>query len=290
MKKLYILLLFPLILGANLSAQDYFPEGATWYYDVPPGSFPFQYTYTFMECKGDSIFNNDTLTFIEGTVSCSTGWDALIKQNGQKIYQLNLCDSSLNLLYDFGASVGDTLVIDPDPCDTWSIDSIILVVDSIKPININGNILNQFFITQINFPFWAFPGNIIEGIGNTYSFYPLYGTCDPWGGPLRCYNDTIIGEYKTGIHGGVCDTNYLVVGIEETRMNDVVKIFPNPTKDKIQVSSNSIIEEIQLFDIQGRFLFSAKKRTVDLSSLSKGVYIVKIHLKNEIVNKKIIRE
>jgi len=138
MKKIYFLFLFSLLFYGKINAQNYFPKGATWYFHIPPFSSA-SFSYTTMESKGDSIFNGDTLTYIEGYVTCGAGWDEFLKQVGQKVYKLNKCDSTFSLLYDFGANVGDTLVIYPGNCDPWA-DSVIYSVDSIKQININGNV------------------------------------------------------------------------------------------------------------------------------------------------------
>ena len=181
--KLYIFFVF-LVASFSLSGQNYFPKGAIWHYSNTIYTFPVNYTYTTIESKGDSIFNNDTLTYVEGYVSCGAGYNELVKQVGQKVYKLNLCDSSFSLLYDFSASVGDTLTFFPNLC--FNSDSAKIVIDSIKPININGYILNHFYFSQLTpISYWAMSylsvGEYIEGIGNLHSFYPYYGPCDPWG-------------------------------------------------------------------------------------------------------------
>ena len=181
MRKTILLSLFLSFIITGIKAQSYFPEGAIWYYNVPAWTFPPNVTYTTIESKGDSIFNNDTLTYIEGQVSCGAGFNELIKQINKKVYKLNPCDSSYSLLYDFNANVGDTLVIYPEFCYNNS-DSITIKIDSISSILINGASLKYFHMSQLSFSsFWQFNGNIIEGIGNEISFYPLNGSCDPAG-------------------------------------------------------------------------------------------------------------
>lgn len=219
-----------ILFSHHMSAQSYFPQGASWIYHAPSFSSA-AFSYTTIESKGDSIFNGDTLMYLEGYVLCGVGINELLKRVGDRIYKLNKCDSTFSLLYDFGANVGDTLEIHADVCGFN--DTIHLVIDSIVPFNLNGHVLDYFHTTQLNFAgSLFFGGSMIEGIGNTYSFYPQIGFCDPIGGPLRCYNDSVFGEYNAGFFGGVCDTVYN--DVDEHYLPDL-SYFPNPTTGRITV-------------------------------------------------------
>ncbi|PJB15507.1 MAG: hypothetical protein CO118_03075, partial [Flavobacteriales bacterium CG_4_9_14_3_um_filter_32_8] len=130
-------------------------------------------------------------------------------------------------------------------------------------------------------------GIIIEGIGDTYSFYPLIGACDPWGGPLRCYEDSTIGYYNTGMFSS-CDTTY--VGIEENQKINIVSVFPNPTKDKIEITATKKIIAIELYDIRGVQLLTTTEQVIDISTLPKGMYLLKILFNENISYQKILKE
>lgn len=285
--KTYILFAF-LVINLSLNGQNYFPEGTTWHYHAPDfnsGSF----SYNKLESKGDSIFNGDTLTYIEGYINCAEGFNDLIKTENKKIYRLDTCDSNYTLIYDFGMNVGDTLRYYTYHClPQMPFDSMIYVVDSIKPININGNILDQFFISYTPITGIDVGFTIIEGIGGTSSFYPRIGYCDPVGGPLRCYNDSIIGEYRHANYLGSCDTTY--VGIEENILSQSTSIFPNPTYGRIQISTENSINNTEIYSLSGQRILATKNREIDLSPFSKGIYLVKISFEKEIVYRKIIKE
>jgi uncharacterized repeat protein (TIGR01451 family) len=59
-----------------------------------------------------------------------------------------------------------------------------------------------------------------------------------------------------------------------------VSIFPNPTKNNININSKFDIKSVQLFDIQGRILTTklveGYQANLDISSYSNGVYFIKI--------------
>ena len=73
-----------------------------------------------------------------------------------------------------------------------------------------------------------------------------------------------------------------------------VRVFPNPAKNKIDISANESIKSIQLFDEQGREmstnLVNEIKSTLDISSYSKGIYFLKIQTNKGIKTEKIIKE
>ncbi len=82
-----------------------------------------------------------------------------------------------------------------------------------------------------------------------------------------------------------------------TRLDDQVKVFPNPCKEFIQIESNLAFTHIELYDVgQKRVLFSKAgyplqyNQSLDLSGLSYGTYFVLIHTKNQPIVKKISKQ
>ncbi|MEO1032629.1 MAG: FG-GAP-like repeat-containing protein [Bacteroidota bacterium] len=82
----------------------------------------------------------------------------------------------------------------------------------------------------------------------------------------------------------------LSVGDEELRS---VKIHPNPAKDKIQVVSKQIIDEITIITINGRVLntieISTTDYNLDISTLPKGMYFIEIQSGGSTSTKKLIK-
>ena len=102
-------------------------------------------------------------------------------------------------------------------------------------------------------------------------------------------------NYRLGpIAGSACDT--LSVGIEEWQASQVL-IFPNPTQKSINVSLGRTCEEIQckFYNMQGQMLFQEKRNfgnafTLDISDLSKGLYLLEIVCNAGRVVKKVVVE
>lgn len=71
-----------------------------------------------------------------------------------------------------------------------------------------------------------------------------------------------------------------ITGLEERMVNDF-SVFPNPSSDRITVSSSSFVQEIQLFDAAGKWVLSnGNSNTSDLSTLAPGVYQVRIRFED----------
>ena len=74
----------------------------------------------------------------------------------------------------------------------------------------------------------------------------------------------------------------------------VIMAYPNPTKDYINISSSSLIKEIQFYNTLGQEVYYSttnnKYKQIDVSNFSKGNYIAKIHTDNGDVTKKFIVE
>jgi len=72
-----------------------------------------------------------------------------------------------------------------------------------------------------------------------------------------------------------------------------IKLFPNPAKRKLEITSNQIIDKLIIVDIKGRILnsidISQTVYSLDVSSLSKGVYFLEIQFGENKSTKKFIK-
>jgi len=63
--------------------------------------------------------------------------------------------------------------------------------------------------------------------------------------------------------------------IDETP-KEKIHVFPIPTNGNVEIHSDKVITEIQLFNFQGTFIRSLKIGNSDLSELPRGIYVIKI--------------
>lgn len=86
-----------------------------------------------------------------------------------------------------------------------------------------------------------------------------------------------------------------LLSIASVKPNEVAIIaYPNPTKDFINISSSSLIKEIQVYNTLGQEVYSSKAndkhKQINVSNFAKGNYIAKIQTYNGDVTKKFIVE
>ena len=80
---------------------------------------------------------------------------------------------------------------------------------------------------------------------------------------------------------------------EDVDAEIAIKIYPNPAKSivNIDLSPNTEIQNAQLFDILGKDTgIKITNNKMDVSSLSSGVYILKVNTTSGIITKKILKE
>jgi hypothetical protein len=74
----------------------------------------------------------------------------------------------------------------------------------------------------------------------------------------------------------------------------MVAIYPNPTKNLVTITSDNFIKTVGLYDLQGRLLDSHNVESadfaMDISSRSRGIYLLKIETTAGIKTEKLIKE
>lgn len=93
----------------------------------------------------------------------------------------------------------------------------------------------------------------------------------------------------------VCILDLLSTEMHEvavSKADSEVNIYPVPAIDKITIESGILIDRIEIFTVGGDKLMDKKYRnslaTIDLSSFSNGVYIVKVHQGTSSISKKVL--
>jgi len=204
-----------------------------------------------------------------------------------KVFFFDKSRSQFQMLFNINAAIADTWIWRIS--DFPSSDSVVVKVDSISTVTINSIIYKKLFVEYINVSHpWTIRGNghIIENIGDDYYLFPwVYGSCDlTFGGPLRCYDDSLMGHFETGV---VSDCNFRTLGLDEKSKSDmVISIYPNPTGNTFSIDiaeketfSSKQVEITNLLGVRiFSGVFSTNKYSIDLTNQPDGVYFISVNL------------
>jgi len=313
MKSFFVILAF-LIPSLTIYSQDWAPIGSTWYYSEG-FSFWNEYDedYIKFESVKDTIIDGKNCRKIvkHGKVACNDRpmIEYMYSEN-QKVFFFDPNFNDFQVLYDFNA----------EPLDKWSIlvkdephrntDTLNIIVDSTNTININEVNLKQLFVTyqfiydyfnEGNIDTLHYNSRIIEKIGDIFylfNYYPSWSfVCDAnFSKGLRCYEDTLIGLYETGLADSCDYRHQFTDDINEFNQQKLLlKLYPNPTTRYVSIlleNDDSNIERIQMYDLTGReFDICINERRIDLEEIPEGIYFIRFMLGNkQTVIRKVIKK
>ncbi|MEW5676668.1 M12 family metallo-peptidase [Flavobacterium enshiense] len=100
--------------------------------------------------------------------------------------------------------------------------------------------------------------------------------------------------------GGVTDQGWVAttaclptLGVDEHSYIDY-SYYPNPTNGVVTIKSGNNIEEVMVYNVEGRLLYTNKvndlNANVDLSSFATGTYFFKMKVENQVVNFKVFKQ
>jgi hypothetical protein len=109
----------------------------------------------------------------------------------------------------------------------------------------------------------------------------IVGTTDLLGN-MRIFNSTVDrGAYEYGS----------TLTNENFTSNNEFKIYPNPVQDLLTIQSNSEIEKIEIYSLEGKLVLQSTQNLFNVQSLENGIYLLKIKTINgEISTKKFIKK
>lgn len=101
-------------------------------------------------------------------------------------------------------------------------------------------------------------------------------------------------DYNFPILTNDANTTFQDLSIDEHLLDNSIAVYPNPSRDVVSVEASSIINSIQVYDIQGRLLLTHlpndSKTTIDIADKANGVYFFKINSDKGIKVEKIIKK
>ena len=78
------------------------------------------------------------------------------------------------------------------------------------------------------------------------------------------------------------------VGIENIDRLGIMT-YPNPTKDILNVVTNGDFKKVTITDFTGKIVYNGASKIVDVSSLSNGVYFIKVETAQGVANSKFVK-
>lgn len=101
-------------------------------------------------------------------------------------------------------------------------------------------------------------------------------------------------DYNFPILTNDANTTFQDLSIDEHLMDNSITIYPNPSRDVVNIEASSVINSVQVYDIQGRLLMTHLatdlKTSIDIADKADGVYFFKINSNKGIKVEKIIKK
>ncbi|MBI33918.1 MAG: hypothetical protein CMP67_00965 [Flavobacteriales bacterium] len=73
-------------------------------------------------------------------------------------------------------------------------------------------------------------------------------------------------------------------------VEEILSVFPNPTKDKLTINTTQKPKEIRVFSTSGVLLLKSHSKILNISGLTNGFYILEFEFENKIIQKQIIKQ
>ena len=271
--KFYTLLAFLLMAGkGTMQAQEYLPiaqKGNEWHTYETAIHWINNYVNW---CSGDTIIGDVRYMKIMGILNNGDPHlFTVLREEDGKVWKRHLNTSVETLLYDFAASVGDTLCFG-EPGASF-------VLDSISTEQIGGVDRRKFWF-GLEYNGLGNPRakeTWVEGIGSDYGLLwsGYYGIPDGWH-CLLCfhqYGELVWQnpEYNT--------CTYPYDAVEENKDSEI-SIYPNPGNDMLNICTTLQNAHVEIYDLSGKLIYS-QKITDNIISINaevwpSGAYIWKV--------------
>ena len=272
--KIYTLLAVLLMAGrVTMQAQEYLPiaqKGNEWH-TFETGVWQINNYVNW--CSGDTLIEDARYMKIMGTVNDSYPiFYTLLREEDGKVWERHLNTSVETLLYDFTASVGDTLCFGhPGNC---------FVLDSISMVQIGGVDRRKFWF-GLEYDGLGNPRakeTWVEGIGSDYGLLwsGYYGVYDGWH-CLLCfhrYGELVWQnpEYNT--------CSYPYDAVEENKDSEIT-VYPNPGNNTLNIRTALQNARIEIYDITGKLVYNQEitgnNTRINAEGWPSGAYVWKVY-------------
>jgi Secretion system C-terminal sorting domain len=189
------------------------------------------------------------------------------------------------------SDVGSNKFLNADGTFGVFIDSF----DSLKISNVTNNISSDpanHNWTLPNLPTNTRPINYDsnnDGLPDSWVISKGFGIYDTLSNYVWPSNYVGIEEFLNEVD--TCNLNVLGINNPAEIENQDVLIYPNPTKNYFTIESNQKVSSIELYNSIGQIVFVENNTNIiQVTNLSKGIYIMKVNLENGSITKKVIVE
>ncbi len=151
---------------------------------------------------------------------------------------------------------------------------IVNPLPAVPTISVNGNTLTSSANSGNQ---WYFNGNPMNGF-NTPSIQVT-----------QSGNYYVVATNDLGCSVTSNITPFTATEIIENNFSDSFYLYPNPTTGVVRLNTDRKVERIEVFNLSGQLLLVTTGLDFDLSEYSDGIYLVRVHCKQEISNYKLIK-
>ena len=144
--------------------------------------------------------------------------------------------------------------------NTFGIQSSIVVDYGLSPTSFTS--YNWVANTSTNTP-TPFSFNFTSLTPNTTYYYRVRG-----------YSPTLVGNRILG------NFTTSALGLTDNEQKAKFNLYPNPTTDNFSIEMDNEVKSIDIYSLQGQKVLSSNSKEVNVSNLSKGIYLVQIEDEN----------
>ena len=95
-----------------------------------------------------------------------------------------------------------------------------------------------------------------------------------------------------GVYGLYLSQNTSVLSSQTFNSNNLkAAIYPNPASDNFTIEMENEVKSVEIYSLQGQKVLTETGKNINVSNLSKGIYLVRIEdMDSAVVTKKLIKE
>lgn len=240
-----------------------------WTAALPPYSYDFEYT---AENYGE--YDSDgwtSTTWVNGTGAAAQSGNGYVYNNTSKSFAKNDWIYSYPLKLNAGESVSIKLFAQMGNANATPAT---LKISAAKSPDKSSNFLELSSNTITGGPYNEFTTTFTPT--ETGVYYIGFGNVTPVvtnNAALRIDNVRITKEN---------------LAVADTKKSKIL-IYPNPVVDRLQIKSNEAIVKTEIYNSEGKIIATGSRDSVDFSNFPKGLYLVKIFTKTEVITEKVIK-